>query len=67
LQVTAFAKIGYTFYDGLHVANLLGNTLSVVDYMLKNKTDAAFQLLDKKGAALAAPGYIQQAVTWIRA
>jgi len=42
-------------------------TLSVVDYMLKNKTDAAFQLLDKKGAALAAPGYIQQAVTWIRA
>ena len=42
-------------------------TLSVVDYMLKNKTDAAFQLLEKKGAALAAPGYIQQAVAWIRA
>ncbi|MNQ91468.1 hypothetical protein D3C85_1068520 [compost metagenome] len=42
-------------------------TLSVEEYMLKNKTDAAFQLLEKKGAALAAPGYIQQAVAWIRA
>jgi len=41
-------------------------TLSVEEYMLKNKTDAAFQLLEKKGAALAAPGYIQQAVEWIR-
>ncbi|MCV2422726.1 AAA family ATPase [Paucibacter sp. DJ4R-1] len=42
-------------------------TLTVEDYMLKNKTDAAFQLLEKKGAALAAPDYIQQAVAWIRA
>ena len=42
-------------------------TLSVEDYMLKNKTDAAFQLLERKGAALAAPGYIEQAVAWIRA
>lgn len=42
-------------------------TLSVEEYMLKNKTDAAFQLLEKKGSALVAPGYIQQAVTWIRA
>lgn len=42
-------------------------TLSVEDYMLKNKTDSAFQLLEKKGAVLAAPGYIQQAVAWIRA
>lgn len=42
-------------------------TLSVEDYMLKNKTDAAFQLLEKKGAELAAPDYIRQAVTWIRA
>ncbi|SIP86819.1 ATP-dependent nuclease [Solilutibacter tolerans] len=42
-------------------------TLSVEDYMLKNKTDAAFQLLDKKGDALVAPGYIQQAVAWIKA
>jgi putative ATP-dependent endonuclease of OLD family len=42
-------------------------TLSVEDYMLKNKTDAAFQLLEKKGSALAAPVYIQQAVAWIKA
>jgi len=42
-------------------------TLSVEDYMLKNKTDAAFQLLEKKGAALVAPSYIQRAVAWIRA
>jgi putative ATP-dependent endonuclease of OLD family len=35
--------------------------------MLKNKTDAAFQLLEEKGAELVAPGYIQQAVAWIRA
>lgn len=42
-------------------------TLSVEDYMLKNKTDAAFHLLYKKGAALSAPTYIQRAVAWIRA
>lgn len=42
-------------------------TLSVEDYMLKNKTDAAFHLLEKKGATLTAPGYIQQAVAWIKA
>jgi len=42
-------------------------TLSVEEYMLKNKTDVAFQLLEKKGAALAAPSYIEHAVTWIRA
>ena len=41
--------------------------LSVEDYMLKNKTDAAFQLLEKKGALLAVPSYIEQAVAWIRA
>ena len=41
-------------------------TLSVEDYMLKNKTDAAFQLLEKKGVSLAAPGYIRQAVAWIK-
>lgn len=41
-------------------------TLSVQDYMLKNKTDAAFLLLEKKGSALTVPNYIQQAVAWIR-
>jgi putative ATP-dependent endonuclease of the OLD family len=41
--------------------------LSVEEYMLKNKTDAAFQLLEKSGSDLVAPAYIQQAVAWIRA
>jgi len=41
--------------------------LTVQDYMLKNKTDAAFTLLEKNGAALVAPKYIQDAVSWIRA
>ena len=51
--------------DGLFAAGR--KTLSVQDYMLKNKTDAAFNLLEKKGTALAAPDYIQRAVEWIRA
>lgn len=41
-------------------------SLSVQDYMLKNKADCAFELLDKKGADLKAPDYIQQAIAWIR-
>jgi putative ATP-dependent endonuclease of OLD family len=41
--------------------------LSVQDYMLKNKADAAFQLLEKNGKELIAPAYIQEAVAWIRA
>lgn len=41
-------------------------TLTVEGYMLKNKTDAAFHLLEKKGNELVAPDYIQQAIAWIR-
>lgn len=41
-------------------------TLTVQEYMLKNKTDAAFQLIDKKGSELNVPAYIKDAVTWIR-
>jgi putative ATP-dependent endonuclease of OLD family len=40
--------------------------LNVQDYMLKNKADAAFKLLDA-GLPLVAPKYIKDAVTWIRA
>ena len=40
--------------------------LSVEDYMLDNKADAAFELLDKKEAVLVAPEYIRDAVAWIR-
>jgi putative ATP-dependent endonuclease of OLD family len=42
-------------------------TLSVEQYMVNNKTDAAFQLLVEKGTELVAPDYIQRAVEWIRA
>lgn len=40
--------------------------LTVQDYMLDNKADAAFELLDKKEAALVAPTYIQEAIAWIK-
>jgi hypothetical protein len=40
--------------------------LSVEDYMLNNKADAAFELLDKKEAVLVAPAYIQKAIAWIK-
>lgn len=41
-------------------------TLTVQEYMLKNKTDAAFKLLEKGGVELIVSDYIQQAVEWIR-
>lgn len=41
-------------------------SLSVKDYMLKNKTEAAFQLLDKKSSELVTPNYIENAIEWIR-
>lgn len=40
--------------------------LSVRDYMLANKADAAFELLDKGAGELRAPKYIQDAIEWIR-
>ncbi|MCW5223547.1 ATP-dependent endonuclease [Verminephrobacter aporrectodeae subsp. tuberculatae] len=41
--------------------------LTAQDYMLKNKTEAAFELLSKKEAALSAPAYLSEAIVWIRA
>ena len=41
-------------------------TLTVQQYMLNNKTEAAFQLLAYKKDSLVVPTYIQEAVTWIR-
>ena len=40
--------------------------LSVEEYMLKNKTDVAFRLLERKGDELVAPTNIQRAIEWIR-
>lgn len=41
-------------------------TLTPLEYMLKNKAEAAFQLLDKKSNELAVPTYIKEAIEWIR-
>ena len=41
-------------------------TLSVQEYMLKNKADVAFELLDKKSDVIETPDYIKQAIEWIR-
>lgn len=40
-------------------------TLSVQQYMLNNKTEAAFQLLTQKATELAVPSYIKEAIVWI--
>ena len=42
-------------------------TLTVQEYMLKNKADVAFELLDKKADVLVVPDYIKNAIEWIRA
>lgn len=39
--------------------------LSVQDYMLKNKADCAFELLDKKADQVVTPDYIKRAFQWI--
>ena len=41
-------------------------TLSVQEYMLKNKADVAFELLDKKSAEISTPDYIKKAIEWIK-
>ena len=65
----------YTFEVSLYAANRLlceelfapgRRTLTPLEYMLGNKTDAAFELLEKYGRELVAPAYIQEAIEWIR-
>lgn len=41
-------------------------TLSVRDYMLQNKADVAFEILEKKGNEIIPPVYIKEAVEWIK-
>ncbi|MBE0392185.1 ATP-dependent endonuclease [Flavobacterium sp. PL002] len=43
-----------------------GRKLSILDYMLKNKAEVAYELLDKKGSEIIVPKYIKDAVEWIR-
>lgn len=40
-------------------------TLTVQDYMLSNKTDAAYELLTKKAQEIVIPEYIQKAISWV--
>lgn len=42
-------------------------TLTVQTFMLKNKADAAFQLLQHKADVLVVPTYIKDALVWINA
>ncbi|RYE35442.1 MAG: ATP-dependent endonuclease [Sphingobacteriaceae bacterium] len=41
-------------------------TLNVQEYMLANKAEVAYTLLDKKGSEIVVPQYIQDALTWIK-
>jgi putative ATP-dependent endonuclease of OLD family len=41
-------------------------TLSIQDYMLKNKADVAFELLQQESAVVLAPNYIKDAIRWIK-
>ncbi len=40
-------------------------TLSVQDYMLANKTEAAYELLSNKSDTIVTPQYIREALIWI--
>ncbi|WP_095193962.1 ATP-dependent endonuclease [Pseudomonas sp. Irchel 3A7] len=40
-------------------------TLTVQDYMLKNKTEAAFSILESKEGDIVVPQYIRDAIEWI--
>ena len=44
-----------------------GRRLESLDYMLKNKADAAYALLKNRAESLVVPSYIQDANTWIDA
>lgn len=41
-------------------------TLPILDYMLKNKADSAFKLLDERADEINIPVYIEKAIQWIR-
>lgn len=41
-------------------------SLSVQEFMLQNKADVAFELLDKKAPDIVPPLYIKEAIEWIR-
>lgn len=40
-------------------------TLKVQDFMLQNKADVAFELLDKKSKSIVVPSYIRASIQWV--
>lgn len=57
------------FNDNESICNQLfqtgRKTLTVLEYMLKNKTEAAYKLLENKEEELSCPNYIKDAFQWI--
>lgn len=41
------------------------NTRSVLQYMLDEKADCSFELLDKKSDKINVPNYIIEAIQWL--
>ncbi|HBV9302595.1 TPA: AAA family ATPase [Klebsiella pneumoniae] len=58
------------YQDNMALCELLfgegRRTLTVQDYMLANKAEAAFKLLQHDGEELCVPDYIQEALAWLR-
>ncbi|OYW86482.1 hypothetical protein B7Z17_00295 [Candidatus Saccharibacteria bacterium 32-49-10] len=59
----SFYNANASFCDGLFSTGR--RTLTVQQYMLNNKTDAAFEILKGYGSTVAIPSYISDAMKWI--
>lgn len=64
----------YTFEVAVYNDNTIGcdelfgadrRTLSVLNYMLANKAEAAYKLLTQKGETILVPQYIKEALEWV--
>lgn len=64
----------YTFEMAVYNDNTIGcdelfgadrRTLSVLNYMLANKAEAAYKLLTQKGETIVVPQYIKEALEWV--
>jgi predicted ATP-dependent endonuclease of OLD family len=57
-------KDNQTICDSLFAASR--KTLTVQEYMLKNKADCAFSILEQKANEITVPQYIKSAIQWIK-
>ncbi len=66
----------YTFEVAVYNDNKVGcdelfgadrRTLSILNYMLANKAEAAYKLLTKKGETIVVPQYIKEVLEWVNA